>query len=232
MTKTPLTHTWFCLAGAGAVLVLAAGCTTRAPSQGPSPTPTPTATVVLDAQPGSPDPFTPLAVPSPSTAPTQVPSPSLPAGKDGVARGQIDPATVDRANPDAVATAFAATLVAVDTKIDNRPNDAAKRAATYATADLSAAMTASAPISNPGAEWTTLQSHQGWTRVNTSAPTTPPGVISDPATETWRTVTTVATPTGTDGWVGSVTKLTWRAKLTRTSPSGPWQVARFEETTR
>lgn len=231
MMKTTPTRTWFCLAGAGAVLVLATGCTTRTPSQGPSPTPTPSPAVVLDAQPGSPDPYTPLAVPSPAAAPKQVPSPSLPAGQDGMARGQIDPATVDRANPAAVATAFAATLVAVDTKIDNRPNDAAKRAATYATADLSTAMTASAPISAPGAEWTTLQSHQGWTRVTTSSPAAPPAHADTP-TEAWRAVTTVVTPTGADGWVGSATKLTWTAKLTRTSPSGPWKVAQFEETTR
>lgn len=215
-----------------AVLVLLAGCSSGNPAAKTSSSPTPTATpvLVLDAQPGPPGRFTPVATARTSTART-VPSPSLPAGKKGVARGQIDPATVDRANPDSVATAFAVTLVAVDTKLDNRPNDAATRAATYATADLSAAMTASAPISAPGAEWTTIQSHQGWTRVTTSSPATLVAHADTP-TEVWRAVTTVATPTGADGWVGSATKLTWTAQLTRTSPSGPWQVARFEETTR
>lgn len=218
-----------CFAGAGLLLVLVAGCSDRAPVPGPSSSPIPTAENVLEAHTAAPS-WTPAPVVSPPAAPgREVPSPSLPAGQTGTARGQIDPATVDRLNPNAVATAFAATLSAIDTQIDNRPNDAATRAATYATDDLRVAMTASAPISNPGAAWTTLHSHQGWTRVATGKPVAPAAHV-DTSTDVWRTVTTVATPTSSDGWTGSPVELTWTLQLTRTSPSDPWRVARYEET--
>lgn len=230
MSTFPAIRARVCLAGAGLVLVLVSGCSGRAPSLGSSPRPTSSSEgIVLEAHTAAPSwEDTPAASP-PSVPVREVPSPSLPAGQKGIARGQIDPTNVDRMNPDAVASAFAATLAAVDTKIDNRPNDAAARAATYVTDDLSAAMTASAPISNPGAAWTTLHSHQGWTRVTTGKPTTL-AARRDTSAEVWRTVTTVATPTSSDGWSGSHVELTWTLQLTRTSPSGPWRVARYEET--
>lgn len=230
--KIKIKATALTLAMAGGLL-LVTGCTPDPLIHGADPgaTPTPPSSapsVVLDAQEGPPAEVTP----APTTAPLQagdVPSPSLPAGKPGTARGQIDPRGVDRTSADQVAAAFGNALVAVDTNIDNRPNDAATRAATYATPELMAAMTASAPISNPDAAWTTLQAHHGWTSVvSTPARTARP----DAPTEVWRAVTTTAQPHGEDAWTGTTTQLTWTVQLTRPTSTGPWQIAQYEESSR
>lgn len=181
-----------------------------------------------EGPPGSltPEPsYTPQAPPGSTSAPTHFPSPTLSAGKAGRARGERDPASINRSDPDAVAAAFAAALVAVDTDLDQRPNDAGARAARYATDSLADEMTESAPIANPGAVWTELVNRNGWTTVQTAEGGLGQGP-PDTKSQAWRAITTTATPTNDSGWTGERTTTTWIIELHHRR--GQWSVASYE----
>lgn len=142
----------------------------------------------------------PAPVPSragPSTDRPQAFPRDLPAG---VPRG-LTPAQrrADRRSADAVAAAFVVRLELWDSALDRRPNDAARRAAAYATPVLRSRMLAAEPDGPPGERWNALVSHHGWTTVTTrlgglgeNSPTS--------ATTATRAVTPVLVDHGTDGW--------------------------------
>lgn len=231
-------------------LLLVAGCT-RSPAQqqpGPPPasstaptasrsatptaprTPTRTTTVLDGDEPGGGPSGTPVA---PSTDPeraTGTPRRTpLPSGAAGTPRGRHDsPAAVvhDRRDAGQVAAAFAARLDLWDTAIDHRPNDAAKRAARLATAGFRHKMLDGAPVAAPGAHWTTLAQHHGWTTVTAQLGGLgePP---SDSPTGAWRVVTTTATPRGPHRWRGTPMTTTYAIQLVRTRPGNPWYVTDY-----
>lgn len=217
---------------AAAVGVFLTGCATfnqAAPPPPPQPTPDLSASA-LDHQPGSPDPITPEAsyTPSrnPSATPTPgIPSPTLSAGAKGTARGQRDASQVDVADPDQVAMAFAEALVAVDAKLDHRPNDAGARAAVWADNELAATMIASAPIAAPGARWAEISRREGWTTVST-APANTIDAPPDQEGEVWRAVTTESTPADASGWTGTTETVTWQMQLWESD--GRWAVSDYE----
>lgn len=134
---------------------------------------------------------------------------------------------VDRSSPDAVATAFVVRLELLDTRLDRRPNDASRRAAAYATADLRRRMLAAEPIGSPGARWTGLVAHHGWTTVSTRSG----GVGADPpttATAAVRAVTPVPVDHGTDGWTSYPDSPgTYIVALHRTGEGHSWAVSSY-----
>jgi len=106
---------------------------------------------------------------------------------------------VDRDNADAVAEAFVVRLLLVDTRLDRRPNDAARRAVAYATPRLRSALLSGEPVGAPGVDWTELVEHQGWSTVGSQLG----GIGEDPpttATSATRAVTPLLTDHGNGGW--------------------------------
>lgn len=198
------------------------------------------------APPASQEPFTPPASgdwqtgPPESGVPTQGPIPSatveppastLPPGKAGVPRGQNTPdKRVKRRNADAVARAFAERLVTVDTRLDNRPNDASRRAAVFATPKLAKSLTRGAPIGGVGQDFLILQQHNGWTTVTSTL-----GGLGQPPPDTTttaiRAVTTTTIGTNDSGWKGEPQTLTWGLELTRTNKKADWHVSTFQAIT-
>lgn len=121
----------------------------------------------------------------------------LPAGRPrGLTAAQQK---VDRRSADAVAAAFVVRLELWDTELDRRPNDAARRAAAYATTPFRNRLLFGEPSGSPGARWTELVSHRGWTTATTRLG----GLGESQATTNTaavRAVTPAPVDHGTDGW--------------------------------
>lgn len=150
------------------------------------------------AAPPSPPP--PIASTSGSPS-DQRPSPFPRDLPPGVPRG-LTPAeaSVDRGSADAVAEAFVVRLELLDTRLDRRPNDAARRAAAYATPGLRSQLLSGEPVGAPGVRWTELVRHNGWSTVASRLG----GIGEDPptsATSATRAVTPIPTDHGDDGWM-------------------------------
>lgn len=126
---------------------------------------------------------------------------SLPADPPGnaVARG-LTPAqrTVDHDDAGQVASAFVVRLQAWDTRLDRRPNDAARRAVGFADPALRARLLATEPRAAPGRRWNDLVEHNGWTSVRTRLG----GLGPEPTTDNTaaRAVTAIPVDHGADGW--------------------------------
>lgn len=176
-----------------------------------------------DFQTASPD----VGRPAGSASRTQaapVPTTTLPAGREGTPRGAPS-GRVDRTDPDEVAQRFMIQLATIDTRLDNRPNDAAQRAAGLATPRLRRQLTSGQPIGPPGASFVELQRRGGWT-------TATAGLISldlapDKPGRVYRAVTATAVPT--DGtWSGAPETTTAVLALARPGPRAPWAVDDYE----
>lgn len=136
-------------------------------------------------------------------------------------------ATVDRGSADAVAEAFVVRLELMDTRLDHRPNDAARRAAAYATPRLGSRLLSNEPIGAPGVRWTELVRHHGWSTVASqlggigeATPTT--------ATSATRAVTPIPTDHGDDGWISHPDPPgTYIVVLNRTPGGKVWTVSSY-----
>lgn len=147
---------------------------------------------------------------------------------DGVPRGLTpDQQKVDRHSADAVAEAFVVRLEAWDSNLDRRPNDAARRAAAYATPEFRARMLAGEPRGSPGERWTVLVSHHGWTTVTAELG----GIGENPPTTTRaavRPVTPVPVDHGADGWTSyPAVPGTYVVELQRAGKGQPWAVSSY-----
>ncbi|MDQ2851585.1 MAG: hypothetical protein M3Y49_12795, partial [Actinomycetota bacterium] len=98
--------------------------------------------------------------PSSSTsAPVMTAPNAVPSGKPGAPRGGVV-AGVNTADPSAVAVAAAQTTYRWDTRIDQGPIDAERRASTWLAPQLVAQLQPA--TAGAGAAWNTLAAHQGW----------------------------------------------------------------------
>lgn len=149
----------------------------------------------------------------------------LPAGQPrGLTAAQT---RVDRRSADAVAVAFVVRLELWDTRLDRRPNDAARRAVGYATPTLRGTMLAGEPEAGPGTRWAALAEHHGWTTVRTESGglgEKPPTTI----TRAVRSVTPVSIDHGTDGWTSyPESPGTYIVTLQRTGKDRSWAVSSY-----
>ena len=156
----------------------------------------------------------------PSPFPTDLPT--------GAPRGlTASEATVDRGSADAVAAAFVVRLELVDTRLDHRPNDAARRAAAYATPRLRSRLLSGEPIGPTGERWTELVRHHGWSTVTIELG----GIGEDPpttATSAIRAVTPIPTDHGDDGWISHPDPPgTYLVMLSRTLKGTGWTVSSY-----
>ncbi len=159
--------------------------------------------------------------PSSSTsAPVMTAPNAVPSGKPGAPRGGVV-AGVNTADPSAVAVAAAQTTYRWDTRIDQAPIDAERRASTWLAPQLVAQLQPA--TAGAGAAWNTLAAHQGWsstTAVVDSAPRPP-----DTATTADRQVNVTQTFHGSGGWTAPAQTHAVLEQLTRAGGSGPWRVS-------
>ena len=134
--------------------------------------------------------------------------------------------TVDRRDPDQVATAFVVRLEAWDTALDDRPNDAVRRAVAFAGAQLRARLLAGEPAAAPGQRWNQLRRHHGWTSVRTRlGGLGPPPTTSRTAV---RAVSYTVVDHGDTGWVAFPgDDGTYIVRLRRSSVRAGWTVVGY-----
>lgn len=176
-----------------------------------------------DFQTGRADSGRPVAVPS-RTPTATVPTTTLPPGRKGTPRGAHS-GRVDQTDVSAVAKGFMTKLAAIDTRLDNRPNDAARRAAGLATPRLRQELTSGKLIGPPGATFIELQRRSGWTTVTVDLISL--DLAPDKPSRVYRAVSATAVPT--DGtWSGPAETTTAVLALTRSGSRGSWAVDDYE----
>ncbi len=209
------------------LLAATAACGRSNPGSEPN-EPPPTSSSPLDYD-GS------VTPPAPSQTPYITPSIPLPPatarptnnpgtpGRAGTPRG-LNPAATkpDRSDPNAVAAAFSLTLTTYDTRLDNQPADAGRRAATLAVPTLAAELRQPPPGGNPGAAWRALQSHNGYTQCTA----TDAGAPTDTPTQASRAIQTTCRSTGDNNW--SADNPNQVIYLTLTKSKGRWSIASYD----
>jgi len=175
-------------------LVLTAATSGCAPSSSPAPAVTVPATL--------PAATTTPVTPGPTvTASAFTPTP-VPTGRAGVPAGGLPPAsTLTSSDPDVVAVAGLTAYYRADTAIDLGPADTHRRALPWTTGQLAAGIRGDRPVTGPGATWTTLAAHHGYTTV-TITRAYDDGAPTDSRTVVYRQFTVTTTPRGRDGWTG------------------------------
>ncbi|MFI5736182.1 hypothetical protein ACIA49_39070 [Kribbella sp. NPDC051587] len=176
--------------------------------------------------------------PAPSQTPYITPSIPLPPatgrptdrpgtpGRTGTPRG-LSPAAAnpDRSDPNAVAAAFSLTLTSYDTRLDNQPADAGRRAATFAIPALATELRQPPPGGNPGAAWRELKSHNGYTQC-TATDATEAGAPTDTPTQASRAIQTTCRSTGDNNW--SADNPTQVLYLTLSKVNKQWFIASYD----
>lgn len=171
-----------------------------------------------------PVPTTPPA----STAPTAVPPnwtpENVPTGAPGTPAGGVpDPATVDDADPDAVAVAALTAMFSMDTAIDLSPSDADRRAIPWLSEAFADGVRAGSP-SGGGADWIALTEHQGYTVVDQVFDVSEDGAPTDSDQHVYRIYQVTYTPTGRDGWTGEPVTYYYYLTLIRADTTQPWRL--------
>lgn len=141
----------------------------------------------------SPNPSAASSMPVPP-APAAAPN-AVPVGRAGTPRGAV-PLRVDLGDPSSVARAVAVTTWTWDARLDNSPQDAARRAAVWMT-PAAAALARSVRTSGGGADWLALARRDGWTTATAADDTEPPPPPVDGATARRVFVTLTPHPGGT-----------------------------------
>jgi len=102
-----------------------------------------------------------------------------------------------------------------DTALDLGPADTHRRALPWTTGQLAAGIRGDRPVTGPGAAWTTLAAHHGYTTVTVTR-AYDDGAPADIKATVYRQFTVTATPRGRDGWTGPTDTHIDYLTLTRT----------------
>ncbi len=205
----------------GVVLTAASsGCATT-----PSPAPAVTVPAPLPAAPTSPATVEPTVEPT-AAASAFTPTP-VPAGRTGVPAGGLPPAsTLTSPDPDVVAVAALTAYYRTDTALDLGLADTHRRALPWTTGRLAAGIRGDRAVTGPGAAWTTLAAHHGYTAV-TVARAYDGGAPTDTKTVVHREFTVTTRPCGGDRWIAPPVTYTDFVTLNRT-PSG-WRIVALDD---
>jgi len=214
MTRHPAT--------AAAVLIgvaLAATASGCAPAASPSTTATVPATVPAT-------PMTP-ATPGPTTTARPFAPTPVRIGRAGVPAGGLPPAsTLTNADPDVVAAAGLTAYYRADTDLDLGPADTHRRALPWTTGQLATGIRDDQPVTGPGAAWTTLAAHHGYTTVIVTR-AYDDGAPTDTRARVYRQFTVTSTPHGRDNWTGPV--VTHTNYLTLTRAHSGWRITALQD---
>jgi hypothetical protein len=198
-------------------------------TQPPTAAASPPSSAPVSAAPPTPATDSSTPPPGEDRIPTTDPrTPITTPGKSGTPRGlKLNTAKVDRTDADAVAVAFATLCGTYDTKIDNSPNDAGRRASMFATAQLATQMRRNAGVTGPDAAWATMAAHHAYTTVHAQQGGMGEGP-QDTTTQAVRGVTIVLQQHGDHGWQPAPnnpeTLLIW---LHRSGKGEPWSVSEY-----
>ncbi len=199
-----------------AVAVTAGGCAPTASRE-----PSATVPATLPATPAGPAAAAPTATARPF-APTLVPT-----GRAGTPAGGLPPtSTLTSADPDVIAAAGLTAYYRADTALDLGPADTHRRALPWTTGQLAAGIRGDRPVTGPGAVWTTLAAHHGYTVVTVTR-AYDDGAPTDTEAVVYRQFVVTTTPRGRDRWTGSPVTHTDYVTLTRTG-SG-WRIAALQD---
>ena len=178
---------------------------------------------------GSSGQHTTTASPSPTlTLPTQAAGQSpLPTGQPGTPKAGL-PSHVDQHDATALAAAAVTTDWTWDTDLDTSPADAQRRSAAWLTPEYAAQVQTQAPVSAPGADWTQLAAHHGYTTVKLARAYDDPS--PDTPTSAWREYRVTVSEHGRDGWTGPSTVYVQFAHLVRSDASAVWRVSEMRVT--
>jgi len=198
------------------VVATASGC---APA--PSPAPTVTIPATVPAAPTGP------ATPGQTiTARSFVPAP-VRIGRAGIPAGGLPPtSTLTSEDPDVVAAAGLTAYYRADTALDLGPADTHRRALPWTTGQLNAGIRSDRPVTGPGATWTALAAHHGYTTVTVTR-AYDDGAPTDTRTAVYRQFTATSTPRGRDRWTGA--PLTHTDFLTLTRTGSGWRIAALQD---
>jgi hypothetical protein len=231
MTTNTIRHRTAAATLAAVLLTTTTACGHGDPNSEATPQPTTSSSIPLDyndAVTPTPPAETPYITPSNPLPPAT----ALPAdttgtpGRSGTPRG-LSPAAIapDRSNPTAVAAAFALTITTYDTRLDNQPADAGRRASILAVPALAAELRQPPPGGNSGDTWNALKSHNGYTQC-TATDATEAGAPTDTATQASRAIQTSCRSTGNNNW--SSDNPTQVIFLTLTKANNRWSIATYD----
>ncbi len=215
MTRHPPTPAAAVLLG----VVLAASATGCAPASGPAP-----AVTVPETPPTTP---TSSATAGPTaTGRTFTPTP-VPTGRTGVPAGGLPAAsTLASPDPNVVAAAGLTAYYRADTVLDLGPADTHRRALPWTTGQLTAGLRGDRPVTGPGALWTALGAHHGYTTVTVTR-AYDDGAPADTRARVYRQFTVATTPRGRDGWTGPLIAHTDYLTMTRTNEG--WRIVLLQD---
>lgn len=159
--------------------------------------------------------------PDPSASAVPTGPVALPSGAAGTPKAGL-PTQVNDHDPAAVASAAISADWTFDTTLDNSPADAQRRSAPWLTPAYAAQISQAQQLADPGADWTAMAAHHGYTTVHLVQAHDDP--TPDTPTSAWREYTIAVTEHGRDAWAGPTSTYVQYAHLTRASASAPWRV--------
>jgi hypothetical protein len=169
---------------------------------------------------------TPTAQPTPGPRQT----PTLPPGMRQPEPVTVpDPATVDGADPTAVAVAALTAAYSFDTAHDASSADAMDRAQTWLAEPYdSSAYDLDGLRQDVERDWARWSQHQAFASINGIDPHTTDVDTPDTATRAERRFYVRMTPIGRDAWNGALVEHQWFAFLERASADDPWRVVELQ----
>lgn len=202
-----------------------AGVGTTPPDEQPTGAESSTETGDDSAEPLEPS-DTPTAAPTP--APRQ--TPTLPPGMRQPEPVVVpDPATVDGADPTAVAVAALTAAYSFDTAQDASSEDAMARVQDWLAAPYdSTAYDLDGLSQDVQRDWEQWSEHQAFASINAIEPQTTDVDTADTATRAERRFYVRMTPIGRDAWNGALVEHQWFAFLERASASEPWRLVELQ----
>jgi len=151
----------------------------------------------------------------------------VPTGRTGSPAGGLPPAsTLTNPDPNVAAGAGLTAYYRTDTALDLGPADTHRRALPWTTGQLAAGIRGDQPVTGPGAAWTALAAHHGYTTVTVTR-AYDDGAPTDTRTAVYRQFTVTTTPRGRDGWIGALVNHTDFLTLTRTRNG--WRITALQD---
>lgn len=176
------------------------------------------------------EPLEPSGTPTARPTPGPRQTPTLPPGMRQPEPVVVpDPATVDGADPTAVAVAALTAAYSFDAATDASSDDAMQRVQTWLAAPYdSNAYDLDGLRQDVQRDWEQWAAHQAFASINAIEPHTTDVDTPDTDTRAERRFYVRMTPIGRDAWNGPLVEHQWFAFLERDSAAGPWRIVELQ----
>ncbi|WP_116947851.1 RAD23 family protein [Jiangella endophytica] len=198
-----------------------------APPPGDQPADTPTTAETSD---DASEPLEPSDTPTARPTPGPRQTPTLPPGMQQPEPVVVpDPATVDGADPTAVAVAALTAAYSFDAATDASSEDAMNRVQAWLAAPHdSSAYDLDGLRQDVQRDWEQWAAHQAFASINAIEPHTTDVDTPDTDTRAERRFYVRMTPIGRDAWNGALVEHQWFAFLERDSAADPWRIVELQ----